>query len=1095
ELSEVPWHPRRIENHLPVIEPDHTVSKDGTEVETAKVPYAAGVEFYAAVDRKRDWQTGLTPSSGSANRSRQEGPTAAETDPVSTVVERLAQADQPALFQAILRPYKDWSTQRDRYVSQLEEGTASTAAVVREFVSPRDPSERAAHTPSPADRKRIEWAMRRNPARSFVVSARAVALTREHPDQADQIANSLSTTLRALDGPFHTVHGRVETDSDPQWLDHRRPGTQVYTDLVECHLQPVGYEAWRHRLPTQTRWSLGIVADASEVADFCVVDGGRLTPDGARALAARPPERAALTLPPAHQLDRYAPPGMALCMPLTHDREPYGRPLHLPPEHQDRHIAVVGATGAGKSVLLERAIASNRAATDGLDIVFDYKGGSTAEDYLRTHYSTHGSLDDVRYFDLSETLPALSFFNIEPLITAGMHREEARSRIAGHYEELLAGLMGPEQYGQAAESAKAVRNFVRVLFDPVYGAESYAHEDLYAAIRRFQREEDPPATADDRLAAYFDSLLLRDRDVRTAILGGAAGRVETIATDGRLAPVFNHVPDEGDPHLDFGSLLDEDLTIVVDFAGLEEDVKRALTIVVLSRLWTALKARADTAGTDTPLVNLYLEEARDVASTQLLDTLLAEGRSYGLSMTLGLQYPEQVATPDPERDTYQELLNETGTIVAGPIAVDTDLPRVLATEDREPAVIERQLNALGRGEWLVRPSAGFGDEPAQPFLGASLPPPAGHPESDEPLVGEAEAEFEAALEECQRRTREQLGIDHRTVQETPEEGIDADVRLDSLLPHTDHIPDMVAYHEQRHALQCESCESRHAATIDGMRDAIECCHSVHDVDRTEIPVCRLELKRSPAEVSAAEWSLTQLCFLQVVYNAQQRRYDALEYDLVRDSMVLLKDYVGIDNDAVESLIDAGLLRHDSDYPHLLYSVTPEGREAIGESHRAEIDFGHGEGDLWESTMHVLGVALGERWLEREHVADEDSPVARTHPYFDLQHTAVPDSEHSRSDAEPAEWRRLDLAGLDAQGDVVVAVEVERIHGDAGRSIPADYDKMAACDLDAALWIVPTKEAGREVFKNLRDPLQGEPRIGRYHPRLNTPPDDHDREEP
>jgi len=85
---------------------------------------------------------------------------------------------------------------------------------------------------------------------------------------------------------------------------------------------------------------------------------------------------------------------------------------------------VVGDTGSGKSVLVEGGMVTNVAATDGPDILFDYKGGGTAEEYLRMHYAEYGDLDDVLYFDLSRVPRVLVFRH---RTAAGRGHPEGRS--------------------------------------------------------------------------------------------------------------------------------------------------------------------------------------------------------------------------------------------------------------------------------------------------------------------------------------------------------------------------------------------------------------------------------------------------------------------------------------------------------------------------------------------------------------------------------------------------------------------------------------------------------------------------------------------
>jgi hypothetical protein len=296
------------------------------------------------------------------------------------------------------------------------------------------------------------------------------------------------------------------------------------------------------------------------------------------------------------------------------------------------------------------------------------------------------------------------------------------------------------------------------------------------------------------------------------------------------------------------------------------------------------------------------------------------------------------------------------------------------------------------------------------------------------------------------------------------------VEVTSLLPHTRRMPTWVEYFESAHALQCSVCANRYDPTIDGMRRAVGCCHDADAVQRDDIPVCEVNLKLSPEAVVDSPWSLTQLLFLQAVYNAQEGRYDPIEYDILHDSMIRLREYVGIDTDDVIELVEAGLLTEDS-YPHKLYSVTPDGRDAIGEAYREGVDYGDGAGDLDETSQHVLLVEAGTRLLERTYLDDPESDVVEVKPYHEI-----------RVDGQT---RRLDCAGLDEDGDVVVAVEAERINHDTREAVPADFDKMAACDPDRAIWIALSRSKAHEVIEALAEPADGEPRVEETYSH-NTP---------
>jgi len=263
-------------------------------------------------------------------------------------------------------------------------------------------------------------------------------------------------------------------------------------------------------------------------------------------------------------------------------------------------------------------------------------------------------------------------------------------------------------------------------------------------------------------------------------------------------------------------------------------------------------------------------------------------------------------------------------------------------------------------------------------------------------------------------------------------------RIDSALPYTERLPEPVIYDDERHALVCVACETPYDPTPAGLRAAMGCCHDPTTVDRADCPICDLPLKLTYTERHESAISDAGLRFLQAVYSAHQQQYDpTIEYDITRDSMRRLEEYVGIDAAEVDELREAGLVARDCRYPHTLYTVTPDGRDAIGVRHREGVAHGAGAGDLSESSFHVAMVEVGSQLLEAEYVDDPSSPATTVERYYEVREG------------------RLDAAAVDETGAVVAALEAERINNDASRAIPEDYDKLAAEEPNAAIWIVKT----------------------------------------
>jgi len=1041
------------------------------------------VEYYGQPERTRDWQTRLKTfeafhaEDGSNNRVA-----------LSPLIETLANEDAPTVVQILLQPYPNWVHEASYRKRDIEEGTDTRLGRLSQMIMGIAED----YEPTAGERQRLDELDAKNARRSFVVNVRAL----QH-DQDETVGTNLQTAFGHVSNTSYEVTGNQADDP-----------TSVHEALRDRTLHQPSYDS---RIPFKRPQSRGIVADPAELGNFCLVDGSALADEGRRAIAPTPGERIPMPLPPEPQLDRYRSPGLTIGKPINQDGSPLPNPISLPPSLQRLHVAWFGASGAGKSISQLIAELDNHAATDGAAIIIAPKGDGMPQAYMRAHYERYGNLENVVYFDCAEVLPAISFFDIRSALDAGISRTTAVEQTANHYVEILRQLVGAEQFDSSIRADDIIKYLVEALFDPVNGADAFTNRDLHETLVHMNDTGRTPPVSDDRLEEVIANVLTNTDKTFTNIIQGVLNRVEAVTSNNRLATMFNHVPEESDPHFDFEEILDENVVVIFDTGSLEPDTQRGFSLLVLSKLWRALKRRTERNVTDAhragvvpddlPLVNCYVEEASSVAVSSILSELLSQARSFDCSMTLSMQFPAQLRKAD--EDTYDEMINDISTVVTGRVNVDDHLAKRFTTDEMKQADVANRLRALKRGEWLVSLPAEFGEDPPRPFLCRSADPPRGHPASDHPP---ARTGFQDAYERVEERVRREYGVqlgEPSTTEEAQPDGEIDELKqpasgddVPSPLQTTRRMPPTVEYLPPVDALRCTECHNRYDPTVNGMRRAIDCCGKLTTVERADVPICSLNLKLTAEERQESQWSDRQLMFLQAVYNAQQLRYDDLEYDLLSDSMIRLQEYVGLDGEDLEALVEAGLLSHDGDHPHRLYTVTPSGRGTIGESYRQGVDYGHGQGDLEESSLHVLMVEVGRRYLIEEFEHDEDSPVQRVIPYYDLDEedsTILPASAAMGTDESEVEEsfddyesRRLDVAGLDAEGNVVAAVEAERVNNDVHRAVPEDFDKMADCGVADAIWIVESQPDGHKVLSALNDPIEGETRVEKTYSD-STPP--------
>lgn len=811
-----------------------------------------------------------------------------------------------------------------------------------------------------------------------------------------------------------------------------------------------------------------------------------------------------------------------------------GPPAGIPTEWLPSHTFIAGATGSGKSILTQQLLMSAHESLEGTRIVFDGKGDGLPHALARGIYTRQGHLDDVLYFPCAEILPAISVFDIRPAREAGVPHELAVSNVIDLYLELLSRLTDTESQA-GIRSFPILRAALEALFDPVHGSPQFDHQTLYEAIDSARAEEAVPASTNEHVAEVLQTLQSESDDVREGTLTGVLSLLMQFQTETGIRTLFDHTParidtpplptDDAAPELhqgtrfDFQHLLDRDVTIIFDLSGYGDRTQRLLTQLLTSRLWFALKRR--TPPGDAPQNLLAIDEFANLAPDNHFAKLLSAGRGLNLSVTTVMQFPQQVREALKKTGNtrlYKELLTESEQFIIGPLLTREGPLGRLADQFQTEADIADRLSRLPKGEWLCQFTPNYGEPPTETFTLESPRLPPGYPDGPQPLTGREQAEFEDELDACRETTRRRFGITaEQTTTETENattqaEDTDADTThptssatAGTTIPFTTQLPEPVTYEPPRHAFVCDTCENAYPVNWTGLVRAIGCHSSLTAVDRSRTPPVECQLTLTPNEITNAPVTRPQLRFLQLVWNVQRRLYHPVAFDLVTDSMTDLRAYAGVDADDVTALQEAGLLKIDEPFRRSLYSVTTAGWQQLNASPREGLDFGHGCGDQEETTTHVAMVEALTRYIRQEYVEDPESPVTTVVRYY-KPHTGTPmepvtptanhrlppgvtygsgatntekttfGPDTNVTDTAPVQTR-VDVAGLTADGAIHVVGEAERHNNDNYESVPRDFDKMAALDPEAALWVAPSRSrltAG--VIDPLQEPTDGESRL-------------------
>ncbi|WP_254538698.1 PH domain-containing protein [Halomarina litorea] len=714
-----------------------------------------GIEWHG----EGDW---MTPLAQFESYPSQTGSDERAKAPLTPLVDQLAEAEQPTVFQSVFQRRSDWSQKAYNRKHDIRHGRDGLAETVLDALSKmlwgyEDYEDQTV----PHDEQHVAAIDEKEPRHTFVANLRLLTVAETPQDEAstDRRLETLSTVFDHLDGHYYGLDGQRLTSNGFRQSTKQDHVRQTLRRLLNRDV--VTERRWK--LPWQT--SPELVCNPSEIANFITVpDAESLSTEGARTTGAEETSRNPLPRPSDETLEEFAS-GVALGRAIGETGEPTEL-VSLPPRLLTKHVGRWGSSGAGKSTAMINDALSAHASVPGPVVLFDRKGDGMCQEYLRSHFSRFGAFDDVYSFDIPERLPALSVIDIRPALATGRDRELAVQDTVEHFHEVLRLVMGREQYERAYVAIDIIGYLIQALLDEEYGADAIGLDALFEAALDMQHNQELPTISDGRrdIEASLRRHFAKNDHQFHQTMDAVANRLDKLKNDPYLYRLFNYVPEWDDatetyaePCFDFRAFLDQNAVLLFDLGALRPRAQNALIMVFLSTLWDAIQTRRQEATAEyETITNLIIDEAAPIAATDLMaEQLLPESRSFGLSVELAMQYPRQVAHTNPT--AYEELLTNVHTKIFGKISADDRVIQSLAHDALEPEAIRNRLNRLPPGETLADlPSPTFGETGPAPFSLAPLPLPEGHPESENPLTDEQVSKFEALHTAMCERTAEQF---------------------------------------------------------------------------------------------------------------------------------------------------------------------------------------------------------------------------------------------------------------------------------------------------------------------------------------------------
>lgn len=734
-------------------------------------------------------------------------------------------------------------------------------------------------------------------------------------------------------------------------------------------------------------------------------------------------------------------------------------PIGIPPDRQRRHIAHIAAAGTGKTVTAQQAVVSNMQATDGIDIVVDPKGGF-ADGFLPMAYHDTNSLENVTVVTASTEMLRLPLWDLRPFLEADL--DIGRSRLieivvnAG-MEVLKSAASSSESFASAGQSIELIQTLVTASFRA--GADTVSLQDLLELLEDVENETLSLSVTDPLFAEYLDAETSGDARTRRVIAGGARRRLGPVIRDELLATALGTPPEDASHQFDVVNALDRDSVIIIDTAGLDPTHREVIIRTITARVFAAGRLRQLARRDESPpLANIYLDEAHVLGDSDVLLDLLSEGRAFNISLYLMSQ---ELAQFGDEAQSHIET--NVGTVLTA--QSDTAMGHAIARGPYSARQAEHLVGRIPAGEWLVRLRPHRGHAVPDPFLISAGDLPQTHPDHPDydALAESRRVACADAIDACRARSRADDRIvtaSTETPSMTPTKEIQRGLSHTLWLPAVE-LPAGVTYDDATDTLRCADCGEGFLPTFAKLRMAIRHCTSDVDLATRELPITDIGLDTvSPTDVALCPLSITEVMFLRLMERARRRAIDSRGWDVRTDSMYPLRATVGLTGpEPKDELAEAGYITPQSELRGEYYRLTPKARTLLQRLRNGADPPEPKRGDPEESVLHIKGVELAVQALET--VRDEPaSPIEQVERYW-----VPPESE-----------ARIDVVGLDGDGQPHICVEVERETHDLSTGVLTDADAMAACDPAVSLWVVTNRRLGHTVVDHLAHPATGEPRV-------------------
>jgi hypothetical protein len=337
----------------------------------------------------------------------------------------------------------------------------------------------------------------------------------------------------------------------------------------------------------------------------------------------------------------------------SEDPYQYGRPVHIVPAARRRHLALFGASGAGKSSLMRNMIAEDILAGHGLTVVDPH--GQLVEEILENHVPRERT-NDIIYFNPKNRDRAFALNLLD------CRRKEQRGLVVSNtisvFKKLWADSFGPRMEDILRNGLHALieqQRPVSILALPKLLTDSEYRAKALAEVAN-------PAVLD-----FFHNTYEKwDNRFREEAISPVLNKCRAFLTD----PLVRAVIGQARSSFDFREAIDNRKIILCDLSKGEIGGDNAMllgSLIIMQEKLAAL-SRSDIRESERIDHFLFAEEAHNFIGD--FESILAENRKFKLYVAICLQQLEAIS-----RETAASIFTNAANLIAFRVS-STDAERL-----------------------------------------------------------------------------------------------------------------------------------------------------------------------------------------------------------------------------------------------------------------------------------------------------------------------------------------------------------------------------------------------------------------------------------